>query len=327
MDVLRAGRAGPDLLQRVTKHLDHDRQTRLPSFPLSRRLLLSEGGRSALRHLRQRRLAELSAEARGVLDKLAQVGQEREDLERALAATPREGDIATVVERFKAAAQTLSTLTEQAAQFDAQIKAHKAELEDVCTRLERLWQGKVKEESEREDRRRMVELAGRTRATMQQFLQQATGRKIDRLSRLITESFRFLLRKQSLVEQIHIDPSNFAITLYDAAGNALSRQRLSEGEKQIFAVAMLWGLARASARPLPAVIDTPMARLDAAHRQHLVERYFPHASHQVLVFSTDTEVDRHYYALLQPSVCRAYHLRYEEQSRMTVGEEGYFWKE
>ena len=327
LGVLRAGRAGPDLLQRVTKHLDHDRQTRLPTTPISRRLLLSEGGRSALRHLRQRRLAELSGETRGVLDKLAQVVQERDDLERALAATPSEADIATVVERFKAAAQNLSSLTEQAAQLDGQIKTHKTELEDVHTRLERLWQGKVKEESEREDRRRMVELAGRTRATMQQFLQQATGRKIDRLSRLITESFRFLLRKQTLVEQIHIDPSNFAITLYDAAGNALARQRLSEGEKQIFAVAMLWGLARASARPLPAVIDTPMARLDAAHRQHLVERYFPHASHQVLVFSTDTEVDRHYYALLQPSVCRAYHLRYDEQSRMTVGEEGYFWKE
>ena len=121
--------------------------------------------------------------------------------------------------------------------------------------------------------------------------------------------------------------SDFAITLYDAAGNALPRQRLSEGEKQIFAVAMLWGLARASARPLPAVIDTPMARLAATHRENLVERYFPNASHQVLVFSTDTEVDRHYYELLLPAVSRAYHLRYSEQERVTVGEEGYFWKE
>jgi hypothetical protein len=29
-----------------------------------------------------------------------------------------------------------------------------------------------------------------------------------------------------------------------------------------------------------------MARLDAAHRQNLVERYFPNASHQVIIFST-----------------------------------------
>lgn len=105
------------------------------------------------------------------------------------------------------------------------------------------------------------------------------------------------------------------LPLYDQTGQALAKQRLSEGEKQIFAIAVLWGLARASARPLPAVIDTPMARLDATHRQHLVERYFPHASHQVILFSTDTEVDRHYYQELQPHIARAYHLNYDERDR------------
>jgi DNA sulfur modification protein DndD len=89
---------------------------------------------------------------------------------------------------------------------------------------------------------------------------------------------------------------------------------------------VLWGLARAAARPQPAVIDTPMARLDAVHRRHLVERYFPHASHQVVLFSTDTEVDREYYQALQPALVRAYHLNYDEARRATVAEEGYFWK-
>jgi len=90
---------------------------------------------------------------------------------------------------------------------------------------------------------------------------------------------------------------------------------------------MLWGLAQASARPLPAVIDTPMARLDSAHRQNLVERYFPHASHQVVVLSTDTEVDRHYYEFIQPFMARAYHLDYDEAAKATHAREGYFWKE
>ena len=173
----------------------------------------------------------------------------------------------------------------------------------------------------------MMQLAGRTRETMQGFLQRVTAHKIDRLSAFITESFRFLLRKQMLVERILIDPVTFAITLYDDAGQAITKQRLSEGEKQIFAISVLWGLARASARPLPAVIDTPMARLDAAHRQHLVERYFPNASHQVIIFSTDTEVDRQYYQALQPSIARAYHLNYDDQNKRTVGELGYFWKD
>jgi hypothetical protein len=62
-------------------------------------------------------------------------------------------------------------------------------------------------------------------------------------------------------------------------------------------------------------------------RRHLVERYFPHASHQVVILSTDTEVDRHYDNVLQPHVARAYHLCYEEEARATKAEEGYFWRE
>ena len=46
------------------------------------------------------------------------------------------------------------------------------------------------------------------------------------------------------------------------------------------------------------MIDTPMARLDATHRRNLVEQYFPNASHQVVILSTDTEVDRDYYQAL-----------------------------
>ena len=47
----------------------------------------------------------------------------------------------------------------------------------------------------------------------------------------------------------------------------------------------------------------------------------------MVIFSTDTEVDRHYYEMLQPAVARAYHLNYDDAARATVGEEGYFWKE
>ena len=58
-----------------------------------------------------------------------------------------------------------------------------------------------------------------------------------------------------------------------------------------------------------------------------MERYFPNASHQVVIFSTDTEVDRHSYPILQPFIARAYHLNYDQKAKVTVGEEGYFWKE
>jgi len=69
-----------------------------------------------------------------------------------------------------------------------------------------------------------------------------------------------------------------------------------------------------------------MARLDSSHRKGLVEQYFPNASHQVIILSTDTEVDHHYYEALKPHIARAYHLNYSEKAKATTGEQGYFWE-
>jgi len=46
----------------------------------------------------------------------------------------------------------------------------------------------------------------------------------------------------------------------------------------------------------------------------------------VIILSTDTEIEEHYFEQLKPSVARAYHLNYDEAGRMTTAEEGYFWK-
>jgi len=327
LGVLRDARASAAILRKVSEYLASDRLSRQQPACLTHRLELSEATRVLLRHLRGQELNDLRAEASELLNQLAPLSREKETLERAIAAAPDDADIASVVKRLKGATHALTLLNEQASQLDAAIATHRSELDDCASKLRQLWLGKIDMAFAHEDGRRMMQLAGRTRETMQVFLKRVTTHKIDRLSGFITDSFRFLLRKQTLVERILIDPATFAITLYDATGQPIAKQRLSEGEKQIFAIAVLWGLARASARPLPAIIDTPMARLDAAHRQHLVERYFPNASHQVIIFSTDTEVDREYYQALQPSIARAYHLNYDDQAKRTIGEQGYFWKE
>jgi DNA sulfur modification protein DndD len=325
MEQLRGLRASAKVVERVERHLEEDRQARRPETATPRRLDLTEPSRQQLRDLRGRTLASLVERARDLCDRLEHIQREREDLERAESATPEESDISLFIERLRQATQRATLLNDQARRLDEAITPARVELKEAEGQMERLVLKRVEEEFAAEDHRRLLQLAERTGATMQEFLKRVTVRKIDRLSTLITESFLYLLRKSSFVKRIVIDPLTFAITLYEGEGRGVPKQRLSEGEKQIFAVAVLWGLAQAAARPLPAVIDTPMARLDATHRRHLIERYFPHASHQVVIFSTDTEVDREYYRLLQPSIARAYHLRYDEEKRGTMGEPGYFW--
>jgi DNA sulfur modification protein DndD len=100
--------------------------------------------------------------------------------------------------------------------------------------------------------------------------------------------------------------------------------RLSAGEKQLLATSLLWGLARASGRPVPTIIDTPLGRLDSSHRRHLIERYFPNASHQVLLLSTDEEIAGPYYTALKPFITRTYILAHNDESGQTNIEPGYF---
>jgi len=147
----------------------------------------------------------------------------------------------------------------------------------------------------------------------------------ERLERLVLESFTHLLRKRALVTGLKIDPGTFRIELTGGDGKPLALDRLSAGERQLLATSLLWGLAKASGRPLPTIIDTPLGRLDSSHRRHLLDRYFPVASHQVVLLSTDEEVDEASLARLKPFVGRSYTLTFDERTHSTTINSGYFW--
>ena len=105
----------------------------------------------------------------------------------------------------------------------------------------------------------------------------------------------------------------------------IPKSDLSAGEKQIYAISMLWGLAKTSGRPLPIIIDTPLGRLDTDHRRLLTEHYFPFASHQVIILSTDSEIDQVYFRGLRQSISQAYRLDFSTEENGTKVNSGYFW--
>jgi len=328
---LRERKTGDEFIDVVQQFLDHDRQQRGQIQSSGQvqssgtRLRLSDGARGLLRHLRTRGIEQQRSQAAAWLEKLETNRREHEDLQRGIAATPEEISIRDVAEQLKAASKELAGWEQQVGRLDRLLDTLRGERTEIESRLAKLRRKVVDEQITGEENGRVASLLVRTQETMSKFLRRATAAKIDRLSALVTESFTYLLRKKTLVQRVEIEPATFAITLYASDGRTIPKQRLSEGEKQIFAVSVLWGLSRASARPLPAIIDTPMARLDAEHRQHMVTRYFPNASHQVIVLSTDTEVDQQCFHALQPHIARAYHLDYDDQRKATTPRAGYFW--
>jgi DNA sulfur modification protein DndD len=159
------------------------------------------------------------------------------------------------------------------------------------------------------------------------YTSRLTAAKIAQLQSEVTECFNRLARKSDFVRRVEINPDDFSVAVIDKFGRSVPKEDLSSGEKQIFAISMLWGLARTSGRPLPVVIDTPLGRLDSDHRINLIRNYFPHAGHQVILLSTDTEVDVNLFKELSPAVSHCYHLKYDQKEARTTADPEYFWRE
>ncbi|MFU7514627.1 DNA sulfur modification protein DndD [Clostridium sp. HCS.1] len=98
----------------------------------------------------------------------------------------------------------------------------------------------------------------------------------------------------------------------------------SKGEKQIYILCLIWAIIKASGVQIPFIIDTPYARIDETHRNALTTTYLPNISQQVIILSTNKEIDGGLYEVIKPYVCDEYLLLYNTNSRKTEVKNGYF---
>ena len=140
------------------------------------------------------------------------------------------------------------------------------------------------------------------------------------------EMYRLLSSKSGLIQDLVIDDKTYEITIRDRNGHEMRKSSLSAGEKEVFAVSLLWGLAQTSQLKLPIIIDTPLSRLDSTHRDNIINNYFPNAADQVVILSTDMEIDKNYFKLLEPHLSGAAHLLFDQRQELTTLKEGYFWE-
>ena len=151
--------------------------------------------------------------------------------------------------------------------------------------------------------------------------------KISNLAETMTKCYKKILGKKNLIDRIEMDAETLDYHYIDVNGNEVMKSSLSAGEKQLMVIAMLWALAECSGKMLPVIIDTPLARLDSRHRKALIERYFPNASSQTIILSTDSEIDYNYYELIKRYVSNEFTLVYNENEKRSYVKTGYFPEE
>ena len=265
----------------------------------------------------RRELDQLSADISRLQDEVAEV-------DRLLAAVPDADSIAKLQQEISQVEGSLASLAKDIADSEEQHRASQLELSLRQRTLNKELEKHLDATEDSEHDQRVVARIPKVQSTLEAFRQRVVARHIGALEHAIYESFQHLARKPKLLGSISIASDTFSMTLLDPEGTVVPFQILSAGERQLLATAILWGLAKVSGRPVPLVIDTPLGRLDSHHRSHIVQRYFPAASHQVVLLSTDEEIVGRYLEMIRPAVGREYLLEFDSDLSSSKSRAGYF---
>ncbi len=107
---------------------------------------------------------------------------------------------------------------------------------------------------------------------------------------------------------------------------SIHKDLLSAGEKQIFALSLIWGLGKLSLFELPIIIDTPLSRLDWEHSANNVGFFYKSAARQVIILPQDREINKWdlYYNLIKWNLVKEMTLVFDSENERTVLIENHF---
>lgn len=155
--------------------------------------------------------------------------------------------------------------------------------------------------------RRKVDMARKLQSFFVAYKERLRAGRRAEVEEALNRHFQVLMTSNRLIRHIRVD-EDFGLHYLDEAENPVGMGNLSAGMKQLAATALLWALKECSGRPLPIIVDTPLARIDRGNQENLLRNYYPNASQQVIVLPTDSELDEGKYRILEPYIYAEYQL-------------------
>lgn len=227
--------------------------------------------------------------------------------------------------------ENIINLQNKVKEKEEQIEGQKAKLSEANGELrmaKSLFDREVKKmiegmESD-DDKSRVIKYSEMAIHVLEEYEIRIQKAKTGELAETITSCYKKLADKKNLIDRVVMNPVTLDWKYLDQDGNEVAKSSLSAGEKQLMVISILWALAIRSKKNLPVIIDTPLSRMDSNHRKSLIEVYFPNASEQTIILSTDSEIDEKYYRLMKENVGDEYTLIYDDENKCTHIEKGYF---
>ena len=216
------------------------------------------------------------------------------------------------------------TLSKEREKILAELKTKLFNLDKIKSSIEILKQAILAHKIDDDDDKRILKHLLNSSDTLSNFQEKLTKKNVDKLEANISTCFKQLLRKTTLFDTCKIDSKKLTLTLLNLEKKVVNTKRFSAGERQILAVAILWAISKSVDHTLPIIIDTPLARLDSDHRSSLIFDYFPEASEQVILLSTDQEITSKHSKELEKLTSHQFMVEANEKTGTSGFRVGYF---
>ena len=104
----------------------------------------------------------------------------------------------------------------------------------------------------------------------------------------------------------------------------IDKTSFSNGEKQIYIMALYHSLVSLCTQSIPFIIDTPFARIDTEHRMNIANSFFCNLSNQIFILSTNEEIGSAHMSVMKDKIAATFLLENTENQRTVVISNQYF---
>lgn len=269
-------------------------------------------------------LAKMVCSANKELKKQAELSKKADEIENYLSIDINEEDLQKIYADICVLEKELTDCKAELVLLEQKRSVANGEYRKVAAEFNRNVSELLENMEADDDNKRALKYSEMAVQVLNEFSVRLQKNKTGLLGETITDCYKKLANKKNLIDKIIMDPVTLDLIYLDELGGAVEKTALSAGEKQLMVISILWALAICSKKKLPVIIDTPLSRLDSNHRKSLIQNYFPQASDQTIILSTDSEIDRNYYQLIRDNVGDEFTLSYDDESKSTTIRKGYF---
>ena len=155
-------------------------------------------------------------------------------------------------------------------------------------------------------------IAERLIKELTEFLSELKVKRKASLEEKVKNEIDILMHKTDFIAGVSMDIQDdiIEINLLDSKNEIINKEKLSKGEQQLYATAILKALVDESGISFPVFIDSPLQKFDSIHSKNIITKFYPAVSKQVVIFPLlGKELSETEYADLLPNVNSAYVIR------------------